>query len=144
MQAISSFDPKNEAFIHEEFKDKMKANSLNAPTNASISLVSYHPDTMRYEYTSPTSALAVFSEVYYDAGWKAYVDGEETPIIRANYALRALQLPGGNHKVEFIFAPQSMKISETISLIASIILVLGLAFTIWYSYTQRNKKKATT
>ncbi|MBE8714187.1 YfhO family protein [Sphingobacterium hungaricum] len=140
MQAISSFDPKTEAFVSEQFKSNLDTTRLGVPTNANIQLTSYHPDTMRYEYSSPTTALAVFSEVYYDAGWKAYVDGDEVPIIRADYALRALQLPGGNHKVEFIFAPESMRISEIISLIASIVLVLGLGFAIWYTYSNRKKK----
>lgn len=126
MQAISSFDPAKEAFVHEEFKSKLNATRLGQPSNAEIKLVSYHPDTLKYESSSPNDAFAVFSEVYYDKGWKAYIDGEEVPIIRADYILRALQVPGGNHKIEFIFAPASMRISSIISLIASIVLVLGL------------------
>ncbi len=126
MQAISSFDPAKEAFVHEEFRSKLNATRLGQPTNAEIKLVSYHPDTLKYESSSPNDAFAVFSEVYYDKGWKAYIDGNEVPIIRADYILRALQVPGGNHKIEFIFAPASMRISSIVSLIASIVLVLGL------------------
>lgn len=126
MQAISSFDPAKEAFVHEEFRSKLNATRLGQPTNAEIKLVSYHPDTLKYESSSPNDAFAVFSEVYYDKGWKAYIDGNEVPIIRADYILRALQVPGGNHKIEFIFAPTSMRISSIVSLIASIVLVLGL------------------
>lgn len=139
MQAISSFDPKKEAFVHEEFKNKLNATRLGQPGNADINLVSYHPDTLVYESTSPNDAFAVFSEVYYDKGWKAYIDDQEVPIIRANYILRALQVPGGNHTIKFVFAPDSMRISEMISLIASIILVLGLAVAVWFSV---RKKKA--
>lgn len=131
MQAISSFDPKKEAFVHEEFKNQLNTSRIGNAESAKIELVSYHPDTLKYEYTSPTSAFAVFSEVYYDKGWKAYIDGEEVPIIRADYILRALQVPGGNHTITFIFAPESMRISNIISLIASILLVLGLGFAIW-------------
>lgn len=140
MQAISSFDPAREAFVHNEFKDKLKLNKMGGKENASIKLTSYHPDKMEYEYTAPNDVFAVFSEVYYDKGWKAYVDGEEVPIIRADYILRALQLPGGNHKVEFIFDPQTMKISNIISLIGSLILVLGFAGVIAWSF--RKKKLA--
>ena len=75
--------------------------------------------------------MAVFSEVWYDKGWKAYVDGDEIPYVRANYLLRAAQLPGGNHRVEFKFEPRSYYSGELISLIASILLVLGLAAAIW-------------
>ncbi|SMG46389.1 YfhO family protein [Sphingobacterium psychroaquaticum] len=141
MQAISSFDPTKEAFVHEEFKDKLNASRLGQPANAEIKLVSYHPDTLKYESTSPNDAFAVFSEVYYDKGWKAYIDGKEVPIIRADYILRALQIPGGNHKIEFIFAPASMRISSMISLIASIVLVLGLAGTVYFS-SRKNKAPA--
>lgn len=131
MQAISSFDPKKEAFVHEEFKNLLNTSRIGKAESAEIKLVSYHPDTLKYEYTSPTSAFAVFAEVFYDKGWKAYIDGEEVPIIRADYILRGLQVPGGNHKIEFIFAPSTMRISNTVSLIASVILVLGLCFAIW-------------
>jgi Predicted membrane protein len=132
MQAINGFDPRKEAFIHEEFKSSLDEKRLGRPVNSSIELTSYRPDRLVYEYSAPHDALAVFSEIWYDKGWKAYVDGEEYPILRANYVLRALQLPGGNHKVEFIFKPRSYHLGETISLIASIILLLGMAAAIWF------------
>ena len=67
------------------------------------------------------------------------MDGEEVPIIRTNYLLRGLALPAGEHQVEFVFAPASMKISNTVSLIASIILVLGLGRAIGLSIRQRKE-----
>lgn len=140
MQAISSFNPAKEAFVHEEFKNKLSPARLGQAGSAEIKLVSYHPDTLKYESTSPNDAFAVFSEVFYDKGWKAYIDGSEVPIIRADYLLRALQVPGGNHTIEFIFAPASMRISNIVSLVASIILVFGLFTVAWVH--QRNRKKA--
>lgn len=131
MNAIDSFDPKREAFIHQEFKGKIDEKRLGRPTNASIELTDYRPDHLIYEYTAPNDVMAVFSEIWYDKGWKAFVDGQEIPILRADYILRAAQLPGGNHKVEFKFEPQSYYMGENISLIASIILILGLGFAIW-------------
>ncbi|MCA5005883.1 YfhO family protein [Sphingobacterium bovistauri] len=140
MQAISSFDPSKEAFVHEEFKSKIDEKRLRLANNASIKLTSYHPDRMEYEYSAPNDVFAVFSEVYYEKGWKAYVDGEEVPILRADYILRALQLPGGNHKVEFVFDPSTVKISNIVSLIGSIVLVLGLVAGIFL--TLRRKKQS--
>lgn len=137
MQAINGFDPRKEAFIHEEFKSSLDEKRLSRADNASIALTSYRPDRLVYEYSAPRDAMAVFSEVWYDKGWKAYVDGEERPILRANYVLRAMQLPGGNHKVEFKFEPQSYHLGETISLIASILLVVGLGVTIWLETKQK-------
>lgn len=131
MDAINGFDPRKEAFIHEDFKPFLDESRLGRPVNSSIELTSYRPDHLVYEYSIPNDALAVFSEIWYDKGWKAYVDGEEYPILRANYLLRALQLPGGNHKVEFRFEPRSYHVGETISLIGSILLVIGLGTAIW-------------
>ena len=131
MEAINAFDPLKEAFIHEEFKPMLDEDRLSRPDNASIELTSYRPDHLIYTYSAPRDALAVFSEIWYDKGWKAFVDGEELPILRANYVLRALQLPGGNHEVEFRFEPRSYHLGETISLIGSIVLVLGLAAAVW-------------
>jgi len=144
MQAISSFDPKKEAFVHEQFRSKIEPKRLGQPgANADIKLVAYHPDKMEYEYTAPNDAFAVFSEVYYDKGWKAYVDGEEVPILRADYILRALQLPGGNHKVEFRFEPTSAKLSAILSLIGSIILVGGLGLLIYFRSRHKDANNKT-
>ncbi|QNL51413.1 YfhO family protein [Olivibacter sp. SDN3] len=131
MNAIDSFDPKKEAFIHEEFKGKIDEKRLGKASNASIDLTSYRPDHLIYEYSAPNDVMAVFSEVWYDKGWKAFVDGNEVPILRANYVLRAAQLPGGNHQVEFKFEPKSYFMGENISLVASLVLILALAFAIW-------------
>ncbi len=140
MQAISSFNATKEAFVHEEFKNQLDMSRLREPLNASIKLVSYHPDKLTYEYTAPHDVFAVFSEVYYTKGWKAYVDGKELPIIRADYILRALQLPGGNHTVEFVFDPQTMKISNTVSLAGSIVLIIGLLGGIAFGVRRKRVK----
>ncbi len=132
MRAINSFDPRKEAFVHEEFRQVIDAKRLGASgSSSSINLVSYRPDYLVYEYSAPNDVMAVFSEVWYDKGWNAYVDGDKIPHVRANYLLRAAQLPGGNHRVEFRFEPRSYYHGELISLIASLLLVLGLAAAIW-------------
>lgn len=133
MQAISSFDPHKEAFVNQQYQNEIKAKTSSASTTGEIKLTSYHPDKMQYEYTASNDVFAVFSEIFYDKGWKAYVDGKETPIIRADYLLRALQLPAGSHKIEFIFDPQSHKVGNLLTLISSIILGLGMAAAIYFS-----------
>lgn len=142
MSTLGNIDPRKEAVVNEGFKNQFNDKGIANSPNAQISLVSYHPDTLKYEYSTPTEGFAVFSEIFYDKGWKAYIDGEEAPIIRTDYVLRGLKLPGGNHKVEFVFAPESMRISNIISLIASIILVVGLGFAAWMSYNHNKKKPA--
>jgi len=68
--------------------------------------------------------MAVFSEIYYPKGWNAYLDGKLTPHFRADYVLRAMVLPAGNHKVVFKFEPEVYALGEKISLISSLILIL--------------------
>ena len=86
--------------------------------------------------------MAVFSEIYYEKGWKMLIDGVEKPYFRADYVLRAAQLESGNHKVEFIFHPNSYYTGEIISLIGSLLLLAGLGFA-FYSENKKddNKKK---
>jgi hypothetical protein len=131
MMAISSFDPKNVMVVDQKFKSLIDVNKVGYDGNGFIRLTNYHPDHLTYEYSSGRDALAVFSEMWYEKGWNAYVDGEKIPYFRADYILRAAQLPGGNHKLEFKFEPTSYYTGETISLIASILLLLSLGYAIF-------------
>jgi hypothetical protein len=145
MAAINSFDPKKVMVVSEEFKPLMDIRRVGYDPNGFIRLTSYHPDLMTYEYSSGKDALAVFSEIYYKPGWNAYVDGEKIAYFRADYLLRAAQLPGGNHKLEFKFEPASYYTGELISLIASIILVLSLAYALYqdcFANARRDNKVA--
>ena len=128
MNAINSFDPKQEAIVDESFKSLLDTNKLGADPTAFIKMEKYHPDHIEYSFSAPRDAVAVFSEIYYDKGWNMYVDGVEKPYFRANYVLRAAQLPAGNHKVEFKFEPKSYYMGESISLAGTILLLLCLGF----------------
>jgi hypothetical protein len=131
MMAISSFDPKNVMVVDQKFKSLIDVKKVGYDGNGFIRLTNYHPDHLTYEYSSGRDALAIFSEMWYEKGWNAYVDGEKIPYFRADYILRAAQLPGGNHKLEFKFEPSSYYTGETISLIASILLLLSLGYAIF-------------
>lgn len=138
MKAISSFDPRQEAIVDEQYKKQIDTNRLGADPTAFIKMEHYHPDHIEYSYSAPRDIIAVFSEIYYDKGWNMYVDGVEKPYFRANYVLRAAQLPAGNHKVEFKFEPKSYYMGENISLAGSILLLAFLGFGF---YTDNKKKK---
>jgi uncharacterized membrane protein YfhO len=125
--------------VANEFKPILNEKKLGLSANDAIRLVSYKPDHLTYEYTAGQDVFAVFSEIWYDKGWNAYVDGKQVPLVRANYILRAAALPGGNHKVELKFEPKSYYTGETISLIGSIILVALLAFAV---FRELKKEKA--
>lgn len=104
-----------------------------APNNDNIKLVTYEPDYLKYEYQAQEEGVVVFSEIYYPVGWQAYLDGEPVSHFRANYILRAMKIPGGNHTIEFRFDPKSYKIGNTVSLISSILLLLVIAGAVMYS-----------
>lgn len=138
MAAINSFNPKQVAFVDEKFKPMIDEKKVGYSPTGLIKLTSYRPDNLVYEYSASNDVIAVFAEIWYDKGWNAYVDGEKIDHFRANYILRAAQLPGGNHKLEFKFEPSSYYTGEKISLIASILLIAGIAFAI---YTEARKTK---
>ncbi|WP_316849756.1 hypothetical protein [Pedobacter agri] len=139
MKAISSFDAKKEAIVDEQYKSLIDTKRLGTGVEGFIKLTSYTPDHLTYEYSSAKDVIAVFSEVYYNKGWKMYIDGVEKPYFRADYILRAAQLEGGNHKLEFIFHPTSYYAGEKISLAGSILLLAGLGFG-FYSENKKKKK----
>lgn len=131
MKGISSFDPKKEAIVNEEFKSLIESEKVGVATNGSIKLTSYHPDLIKYEYSTDKNVVAVFSEIWYPKGWNMYVDGESKSYFRANYLLRAAVLPSGNHKIEWKFEPTSYFLGENISLFGSILLSLILIIAIY-------------
>ncbi len=93
-------------------------------------MTSYTPNEVRYRYSAPEDRVAVFSEIYYPNGWTATVDGKLLNIFRADWTLRGALLPAGDHEVVMRFAPQSYKTGATVSLIASLLLLLMLAAAI--------------
>ena len=138
MQAISAFDPKNEAIVDKQYKSLIDGSTLGVDTSSTITLSSYEPEHLVYQTGSTTTQAAVFSEIYYKEGWKMLIDGKEQPYFRADYLLRAAVIPVGNHKVEFIFHPASYYTGEDISLVGSILLVLALGGA---AYAENKKKK---
>jgi uncharacterized membrane protein YfhO len=81
--------------------------------------------------------LLVFSEIYYPEGWIATVDGKESPVIRANYVLRAMEVPAGKHEIVFRFEPDSFSTGNRISLFSSIAVLALLGFTGFMSFRKK-------
>lgn len=98
---------------------------LPADTTASIRLAEYRPQYQRYDYRSSVPSLAVFSEIYYEKGWKAFVDGNEVPYLRADYVLRGLPLPAGEHTVEWRFRAPAWRAAEAVTLVCSLVILAG-------------------
>jgi hypothetical protein len=139
MHRIDSFNPKDTAIIEQ--KDKIASlNNIEFDENASIALVNNKNDEINYTSNSTKKQLAVFSEIYYDLGWKAYIDNVETPIVKTNYVLRGLVVPAGNHAIRFEFKPTTIKNAIVASTFASILLWLCIATMIVMAF--RNKQKS--
>jgi len=129
LNGLGTLNPANQALIEKNYAQQVEGFTIQADPTASIKLTSYHPDHMVYEYSAASDQLAVFSEMYYspERGWNTYIDGQLAgPFTKANYILRAMKLPAGkNKKLEMKFEPRSFVLGETISLISSILLILG-------------------
>jgi uncharacterized membrane protein YfhO len=106
-------------------------------------LIDNKNDEVSYTATTTTKQLAIFSEIYYKDGWKAYVDEQETPIVKVNYVLRGLVVPAGDHKIRFEFKPASVTRAKQIAGIASIVLWLALIVFIAVSVQKFIKKQKT-
>lgn len=107
-----------------------------------IELAEYRPNYLRYTASAATEAVAVFSEIYYDKGWKAYIDGVEAPYFRADYVLRAMQLPAGDHTIEWRFRAPAWRAVEGTTLAASLTILLGAA-TLAVGWVRRLRRSAS-
>ncbi|MBP6871720.1 MAG: hypothetical protein KBC43_06910 [Bacteroidales bacterium] len=125
--SLNGLDPARTAVIDKRFESFVAGLRPSAGPSGSIDLLSYSPDQLVYEYDAPADQLAVFSEIYYDKGWNAYLDGKKSPHFRANFILRAMVLPAGQHKLEFRFEPKSYYLGGNISLASSLIILLLIA-----------------
>lgn len=106
-----------------------------------IVLAEYRPNYQRYEYTTPEEAVAVFSEIYYDHGWSAFVDGEPMPCFRADYVLRAMKLPAGTHSVEWRFRAPGWTMAETVTGICSALVLLAALAALVYRLRQSRRNR---
>lgn len=128
MNALTHFDPKDTAIVFTV--DSNKVHLVSADTAGTISLIKNDNDEITYLSQAPGNRFAVFSEVYYNRGWRAWIDDHETPIIRTNYVLRGLSVPPGRHIIRFFFRPLSYYLGRQIQWMASIIFLLMIAGTI--------------
>jgi hypothetical protein len=138
MNALTNFNPKDTAIVFAK-DQKLVSYSPAANTTDSIWLIKNDNDEVSYKYNASSNRFAVFSEVFYDVGWKAYIDGKEVPIIRTNYVLRGLSIPPGQHKIVFKFLPTSFYGGEKLATIAGILLWLLVIAVIIVEYLQRKK-----
>lgn len=140
MLALDSTNLKDTAVINESFKNIIP--SLPQPdSTATIKLVSRQNDDIKYESNAATAQFAVFSEIYYNRGWDAFVDGKKTAYAKVNYVLRGIALPAGKHSIEFKFEPKAYYTGNTISFWCAILVYLILAAGVFYLVKNRKNNQ---
>ena len=127
MSSLANFDPLKTAIIHSDFSEEIYGYNFGKASNASIKLDEITPKYLKYSSSNTQDGLAVFSEVYYPDGWMAFVDGQPAEIYRANYILRTVKVPAGDHTIEMKFNPSSYQIGKNLSLAGSVIFALFAA-----------------
>ena len=142
MNALTNFNPKDTAIVFNSDKAQITS-SAATDTTGKVTLIKNDNDLITYKSNSRSGGYAVFSEVFYDKGWKAYIDNKESAIIRTNYVLRGLNVPAGEHEIRFEFRPASFYTGEKVASIAGIIIFIALLIAAFHSYrtTRVTKEK---
>lgn len=130
IKKLEHIDPTTSLIVDKNFSKKITDYSTKSAGDGYIILKKYSPNRMIYKFSSKENRMTVFSEIYYPKGWKAYIDGKETEILRVNYILRGLIIPNGEHEIIFEFKPKSYFTGGIISGIASAIILLSLLASI--------------
>jgi hypothetical protein len=139
MNALSYFSPRDTAILFSADQNKVPT-QLVTDSTPSIRLIKNDNDVVTYQSAAAANGFAVFSEIFYEKGWKAFIDEKETPIIRTNYVLRGLAIPAGQHQIKFVFRPASYYTGELMSFIASILIWLALFMAAFQLYRKNRKR----
>ena len=127
IDALDSIIPTETAVVDARFKDVLKgATESYKDSLSSICLTSYAPNRLTYETNNAQDGIAVFSEIYYPDGWHVTIDGQPAELARADYILRTMYVPAGQHTIEMRFDPTSLHVTEGIAYGALALLVIGI------------------
>ncbi len=132
MNTLDSLDTKTTAIVDVNMFSELENFSIQKDSTASISIEKYAVTSLTYQSTSQKEQFAVFSEIYYDKGWNAYIDGKSVPHYSVNYVLRGMKIPAGNHRIEFKFEPKVIQQGSLISLVSYGLLIF--IFLFWFVY----------
>lgn len=146
LDALQQNNLRETAVVDKRFENLLSGFTGQPDSTASIRLTSYQPNNLVYEFQAATDQVVVFSEIFYDKGWNAYIDEVATDHFRVNYVLRGLKVPAGKHAIEFDFAPatyaKGVRISQASSGILMMILIGGIGFMIRQRMKQEKASKA--
>jgi hypothetical protein len=134
---LGVFDPSQTVLIDKRYAEKVQDKNFVSDSISSIELTSYEPNHLIYEYKALTDKIAVFSDIYYDKGWNATLNGEPVDYFRANYLLRAMIVPAGEGVIEFEFKPNSYFIGNKIAYAGSALIVIFVIFGFWMKWRKK-------
>jgi uncharacterized membrane protein YfhO len=141
MAALDNFNPKDTAFVQDTFKAAVPF-LPEYDSTASIKLIKNDNDIVTYEFSAAKNQFAVFSEIFYKAGWKAYANGKALPIAKTNYVLRGVALAPGKYTIEFKFEPEAYLAGKKYGNISSVILALSLLSLLYLAFSWYKKNDA--
>ncbi len=118
-----AFKAAKTAVVRTTFKNELGSYTFGKDSAANVKLTQYGLDELSFASANSQNGFAVFSDIYYTKGWKAFVDGKETPIVRVNYVLRGIKVPAGEHKIAFRFHPESFYMGQKVAMASSIIII---------------------
>ncbi|MDH6250493.1 hypothetical protein M2347_000220 [Chryseobacterium sp. H1D6B] len=139
IKSIGIIDSKKTAVIASDDKSYFSSKPVQADSTAFINLTKYQPNELEFKSQSKTPQLAVFSEIYYPHGWKMFLDEKEVPYVKADYLLRAVHVPAGNHNIRMVFEPEVIEKGKWVSMICFGLFLALSAFGIFLM--NKNKKK---
>ena len=139
--ALTIYDLRDVAVIDKEFDNCVDELHPGIAEDAEIKLTSYSPKSLDYSVKTSQDGTVVFSEIYYPYGWKATLDGEEADYFRADYVLRAMNVPAGEHTINFTFDPDSVRKGDIMSIIFIVLIYLAIALAAAYGIWKAVRKK---
>jgi hypothetical protein len=142
MKAMGNTDLRKTAIVNSRENVEFKDQQISKDSLSKVTLTTYKPNYLKYISKNNASGLAVFSEIYYPKGWNAFIDGKKIEHFRADYTLRAMFIPAGNHTIEFKFKPEVVETGGTISLISAVGILLLLAGGIYFETRKRKNESS--
>ena len=139
--ALATSDLHRTAIIGKEFEQEVASYRPQAE-DGSITLTDYKPNQLTYSFSASENKLVVFSEIWTSKGWTMRIDGQESPLLRANYLLRAAMVPAGQHEIVMRYEPKIWKVGGIVSLVSSLAIILFAVATIVLALVKKKEKPA--
>ena len=137
-EALDSTDLRHTAVVNTEFQSQLA--DFHPDGQGAIALTEYKPNQLTYDFEANSDQLVVFSEIWTRQGWTLTIDNQEQPLLRANYLLRAAKVPAGRHQIVMRYEPKIWKTGNTIQMVSSSLLLLGLIGAIVFSLVRKKKE----